>query len=155
MLASVCIGERSSLIDRQSIIVILTEVGSAVFLEALVGLVDPDITHFKKRCTSVTQSPTDPGQLVVHFSDGTSHETDIVLGADGIRSAVRNYVVADGAEKVVFGNTVAYRGLIPHAALKAAGFNVQLADRPACFVGPDKVRETTAPATSRYFGYPF
>ncbi|RPD65123.1 FAD/NAD-P-binding domain-containing protein [Lentinus tigrinus ALCF2SS1-6] len=118
----------------------------AVFLDALVGLVDPRHTHFNKRCTSISELPASPGRLVVHFQDGSTHETDVVLGADGIKSVVRDFVVrASGAavgganeKHVAFSNTAAYRGLIPAALLKAAGFKTQLTDRPACFIGPDK-----------------
>ena len=45
-----------------------------------------------------------------------------------------------GEKHVAFSNTAAYRGIIPSGLLKAAGFKTQLTDRPACFVGPDKVR---------------
>ncbi|KAI0715000.1 FAD/NAD-P-binding domain-containing protein [Earliella scabrosa] len=113
----------------------------ATFLDALVDLVDPNQTHFNKRCTSVSEHATRPGRLVVHFADGSMHEADVVLGADGIKSAVRGFVVGDtslGLGGIAFSNTTAYRGLIPHAPLKAAGFSTVLTDRPACFVGPGK-----------------
>ena len=57
---------------------------------------DPQRTHFNKRCTSVTHSPANPERLLVHFQDGTTHETDIVLGADGIKSVVRDFVTGAG-----------------------------------------------------------
>ncbi|KAI0756258.1 FAD/NAD-P-binding domain-containing protein [Daedaleopsis nitida] len=118
----------------------------AAFLDALVGRVDPQRTHFNKRCTSISEHPTEPARLVLHFADGSTHETDVVLGADGIKSAVRRFVVDCGAAatatgtdtRVAFSNTAAYRGLIPYAALKAAGFKTQLTSRPACFIGPSK-----------------
>ncbi|KAI1788893.1 salicylate hydroxylase [Ganoderma leucocontextum] len=114
----------------------------AAFLDALVGLVDPRSTHFSKRCTSISELPTAPGRLLIRFADGTSHETDVVLGADGLKSVVRDFVVAkDGAppgQSVAFSNTAVYRGLIPFAQLQAAGFNTKLTNRPACFVGPSK-----------------
>ncbi len=126
----------------------------AVFLDALVGLVDPRHTHFNKRCTSISEHPTSLGKLVVHFQDGTSHEADVVLGADGVKSAVRDFVVGAGGaavggakeKHVAFSNTAAYRGIIPSALLRAAGFKTQLTDRPACFIGPDKVRGGPGPA---------
>ncbi|KAM5540777.1 hypothetical protein V8D89_005421 [Ganoderma adspersum] len=113
----------------------------AAFLDALVGLVDPSSTHFSKRCTSITDSPNAPGRLVVGFADSTTHETDVVIGADGLKSVVRDFVVAKGgtaAPAVAFSNTAIYRGLIPLAQLQAAGFGTTLGHRPACFVGPSK-----------------
>ena len=119
-----------------------------MFLDALIGLVDPRHTHFNKRCTSISEHSSITGRLVVHFQDGSTHEADVVLGADGIKSAVRDFVLGGGGatvggageKHVAFSNTAAYRGLIPSALLNAAGFKMQLTDRPACFVGPDKVR---------------
>ncbi|KAI0361022.1 FAD/NAD-P-binding domain-containing protein [Trametes cingulata] len=110
----------------------------AAFLDALVGAVDPRTTHFNKRCTSISDSPTNPARIIVHFADGSTHEADVVLGADGIRSTVRSYVLGGVGAKAAFSNTVAYRALIPHAALKAAGFKTDVSDTPACFMGPSK-----------------
>ncbi|KAI0361038.1 FAD/NAD-P-binding domain-containing protein [Trametes cingulata] len=110
----------------------------ATFLDALVGVVDPAICHFKKRCTSVTESPDNPQRLRVHFLDGTSYDADVVLGADGIKSTVRKFVTEDGDDRIAFSNTVAYRGLIPYAQLKAAGFKTDLSAHPSCFMGHNK-----------------
>nr|VWO96607.1 Mannitol 1-phosphate dehydrogenase [Ganoderma boninense] len=112
----------------------------AAFLDALVGLVDPSSTHFSKRCTSISESSSSPGRLVVSFADGTSHETDVVIGADGLKSVVRDFVVAKDppGTAVAFSNTAIYRGLIPFAQLQAAGFRTTLGHRPACFLGPSK-----------------
>ncbi|KAI0334384.1 FAD/NAD-P-binding domain-containing protein [Cubamyces sp. BRFM 1775] len=122
----------------------------AAFLDALVGVVDPGSTHFRKRCIAIseahdgddddTPASANPRRLIVHFADGSTHEADVVLGADGIQSTVRNYVL-DGGEagsRIAFGNTMAYRGLIPRAALEAAGFKTDVKDVPACFMGPSK-----------------
>lgn len=58
----------------------------AKFLEALAEIIDTTLAtaHFNKRCVSVENSSSRP---IIHFADGTTHETDLVLGADGIRSA--------------------------------------------------------------------
>ena len=66
---------------------------SASFLEALVQNLDPSITKFNKRCTHVSASPIHPSRSRIHFADGTSADADVVLGADGIKSAVRSAVV--------------------------------------------------------------
>ncbi|KAI0777182.1 FAD/NAD-P-binding domain-containing protein [Trametes elegans] len=115
----------------------------AVFLDALVELVDPAICHFHKRCTHITASPADPARMVVHFLDGTTHEADVVLGADGIKSVARKFVLGDAAgadNRTAFSNTVAYRGLVPYDKLREAGFKTDLTQHPGCFVGPDRVR---------------
>ncbi|KAJ6582846.1 FAD/NAD(P)-binding domain-containing protein [Mycena sp. CBHHK59/15] len=93
------------------------------FLAAVLPLVDPSTTHFNKRCTSISTSAT--GAHVIHFADGTTHETELVIGADGIKSATRNAVVGD--RKVLqFTNSV------------ADGVKTDLSKRLLCFVGIDK-----------------
>ncbi|KAI0361039.1 FAD/NAD-P-binding domain-containing protein [Trametes cingulata] len=108
----------------------------AVFLDALVGVVDPAICHFNKRCIAITEPS--PKRVLLHFSDGTTHETDIAIGADGIKSSVRKYILGGVDDRLAFSNTIAYRGLVPHATLKAAGFKTDLRESPACFMGPSK-----------------
>lgn len=113
---------------------------SAVFLDALVGLIDPARCHFNKRCISVAESPSNPRRTLLTFLDGTTHEADVVLGADGIKSTIRKYILdGEPGNRVAFSNTVAYRGLIPYDKLKAAGFKTDLSFNPTCFVGPSKV----------------
>ncbi|KAI0800722.1 salicylate hydroxylase [Fomes fomentarius] len=117
-----------------------------VFLDALIALVDPQRTHLNKRCTSITQSPADPDRVIIGFLDGSTHETDVVLGADGIKSTVRDLVLnPDGADlgtakriAAAFSNSKNYRGMVPYSAIKAAGFKTKLSDRPVCFFGPHK-----------------
>ncbi|EMD41848.1 hypothetical protein CERSUDRAFT_90429 [Gelatoporia subvermispora B] len=111
----------------------------ASFLEALVDLLDPGIAHFNKRCTSVEPVPENSSRYVLHFTDGTTHEADVVLGADGIKSAVRGAITGEpAAARVSFSNTVAYRGLVPWKTLQEAGVKTDLTYRPVCFTGPDK-----------------
>ncbi|KAM5536054.1 hypothetical protein V8D89_010312 [Ganoderma adspersum] len=111
----------------------------AVYLDALVAVVEPQSAHFNKRCVSIVPSSTTPNRLVINFSDRTSHQADVVVGADGIRSTVRDYLLDDGDRRVAFSNTVAYRGLIPYKDLQAAGFRTPVTQDPACFVGPSKI----------------
>ena len=44
-------------------------------------------THFSKRLVSYQDAPTGP--VVLHFNDGTTAKCDILIGADGVKSAVR------------------------------------------------------------------
>ena len=87
------------------------------------------------------------GRSVVHFSDGTTYEADIVIGADGIKSAVRAAVVGDNSSRVAFTNTRAYRALIPLEALQAAGVSSDIFPRGRLFVGNNKVRGSALGST--------
>ena len=120
-----------------------SDLHSAVFLDALVDVFDPNLAHFHKRCTSVTESLTNPERLVVHFQDGSTFEADVVLGADGVKSHVRNFVLGGDDRRLAFSHTVVYRGLITWPKLEAAGFKITVKDYPVCITGLDKVSTTT------------
>ena len=105
-------------------------------------------THFGKRCISVGASSADSTRLKLSFSDGSSAEADVVLGADGIRSSVRNFILDEdessgienkGLRNAVFSNTVAYRGLVPMEHLKGLLQLQPTYKRPVCWIGPGKV----------------
>jgi salicylate hydroxylase len=104
----------------------------ARFLEALVNLIPADIAHFDKKCISLSQSESNGVTLA--FKDGTTHTADIVIGCDGVRSAVRAGVVGRAAD-AKFTRTVAFRGLIPEAdGVAALGGPIH---RPIAYLGPD------------------
>ena len=98
-------------------------------------LLDSGVTKFNKRFVSLGHTST--GRQVIHFSDHTTFEADLVIGADGIKSIVRNSVVGDG--HLVFSNTYAYRGLIPIDTLKSAGLKAEVQSKPHNWVGLDGV----------------
>ena len=108
-------------------------------MDALTSLLDPSITHFNKRCTSVTSTSTGRTSTI-HFADGTTYEADVVIGADGIRSVTRNFVIGkDDAKPLVFANTYAYRGLVPFEDLVRDGIKTDLSARLTCYLGKGKV----------------
>jgi salicylate hydroxylase len=123
----------------------------AAFLDALVHLVDPARTHFNKRCVSLRTCTDGSRSIELSFSDGTTAQADLVLGADGIRSVVRSHAVSDqrhdedvadksrGLVRAAFTNTIAYRGLVPNAKLKEKGVKTEMNIRPLCWCGPSKV----------------
>ncbi|MEU5852893.1 FAD-dependent monooxygenase [Saccharopolyspora shandongensis] len=82
----------------------------ADLLDSLRAAVDGDSVVLGKRCSHVEQS----GDGVrVSFDDGTTVTADMVIGADGVRSAVAR-AVTDKPEPV-FSHLAAYRCLIPAA----------------------------------------
>ncbi|KAJ7915511.1 FAD/NAD-P-binding domain-containing protein [Mycena leptocephala] len=107
------------------------------FLAAVLPLLpDPNATHFNKRCTSI--SKTASGAQCIHFSDGTTHEADLIIGADGIKSISRTAVEGNAKKVLKFTNTVAYRGLVPMDTLRQEGVKTALDKRLHCFIGIDK-----------------
>ncbi len=67
-----------------------------------------DICHFNKKCTGITQTPR--GARAV-FSDGTEFEAGLIIGADGVRSVVRQSVF--GAGDLRWTGHQCYRALVP------------------------------------------
>jgi salicylate hydroxylase len=64
--------------------------------------------HLGKRCTGVELRGSSAG---LSFADGSSAEADLVIGADGIRSAVRQHVF--GGHGARYAGTMCWRSLIP------------------------------------------
>ncbi|KAK4941267.1 hypothetical protein LTR10_018803 [Elasticomyces elasticus] len=62
--------------------------------------------HVNKRCAGVTE--TDNG-IRINFRDGSNAVADLVIGADGIHSAVRETYVSD---KALYSGLISYRGVI-------------------------------------------
>ena len=50
-----------------------------------------DCLHTSKKVNKVDRMAD--GSILLHFTDGTSHECDILIGADGIHSTVRKIVL--------------------------------------------------------------
>jgi salicylate hydroxylase len=68
--------------------------------------------HLSKRCTRVE---TRNGSAALSFADGSSAEADVVVGCDGIRSAVRAGLF--GGEGPHYAGTMCWRALAPTDAL--------------------------------------
>ncbi|WVQ80856.1 hypothetical protein IAT38_002963 [Cryptococcus sp. DSM 104549] len=88
----------------------------ADFVDELVKLIPPGTAHFHHRCQGYTIHPS---HVSASFTDTTGNvrtvDADIVVGADGIRSAVRSTLVENqriGGE-IKYQNWVVWRALIP------------------------------------------
>ncbi|MFQ3595069.1 MAG: FAD-dependent monooxygenase [Sphingomonadaceae bacterium] len=98
----------------------------AMLSEALEALA-PGAVQTGRRLTSVTASGT------LAFADGSRAVADVVVGADGVRSAVRDQLFATGTPQ--FTGQVAWRGLVPTAALGGAARE----DPPGIHIGPGRL----------------
>ena len=81
------------------------------------------------RCVSVQQHAS---EVAVRFADGRTASADLLIGADGIHSVVREYVV--GPDRPSWSGQVAWRGVVP----AAVGHEVGLELRHQLFFGPRK-----------------
>ena len=86
----------------------------ADLLDVLAQSVPADFVSLSARCEAVTTS--DDG-AAARFTDGTEIEADVVLGADGIHSAVRASLFGPDAPQ--FTGKICYRSVIPVADLPA------------------------------------
>lgn len=76
------------------------------------SILEPGSVRFDKRLASVED---DGSGVDLFFEDGSRERADIVIGADGINSRIRETLL--GAEKPNFSGWVAHRALIPAEAL--------------------------------------
>ena len=121
-----------------------------------------DKLHFSKRLSSFSEStPTD--SVTLNFKDGSTATCDLVIGSDGIRSAVRHTMyneLADEAEtrgesegaarlramvEPVFSGQIAYRGLAPTSALPEDVLERARTAQIVRFLNPINVRSLLTP----------
>ena len=81
----------------------------AHFLEKLVSGIPPPCTHLSKRLTKVQNQ--DCGSVKLHFQDGSFATADAVIGAEGIRSVVREHILGKELAEPVFSHSVVFRNI--------------------------------------------
>ena len=89
---------------------------------------DPSTLHFSKRLSSYEEPASPDEPIVMKFRDGSEATCDLLVGSDGIRSAVRRTMYTALAEKEkdetraaellkiidpVWSGIIVYRGLVP------------------------------------------
>lgn len=84
----------------------------ADLLDVLAAALDPGMVTLGKRCQSVTENG---GAAAARFTDGTEIEADVIVGADGIHSAVRGSLF--GPDDPRFTGKICYRSVVPAAAV--------------------------------------
>ena len=90
----------------------------ADLLDVLAAALPPGVVTLGKRCVSVDGS----GEVAVaRFADGTSAEADVIIGADGIHSAVRTTLFGPDAPR--FTGKICYRSVIPSAAVRGGALS--------------------------------
>jgi salicylate hydroxylase len=86
----------------------------ADLLDVLAQAVPADVVTLSARCDSVMAGES---SATAHFTDGTEVEADVVVGADGIHSAVRGSLFGPDAPQ--FTGKICYRSVIPVTDLPA------------------------------------
>jgi 2-polyprenyl-6-methoxyphenol hydroxylase-like FAD-dependent oxidoreductase len=74
--------------------------------------------HFDKRLARIEDRAD--RSVVAYFTDGSSAEGDLLIGADGVHSAARQHVVADGPRPFDTG-LLSFGGFMPRSILQNAG----------------------------------
>lgn len=84
----------------------------ARFLSKLVEGIPEERSHLKKRLIRISNSDSD-GAVKLHFADSTTATADAIIGAEGIRSVVREYILGKELAEPVFANSIVYRNIRP------------------------------------------
>lgn len=107
------------------------------FLDEMVKFLPNDIAAFHKRVERVEEAD-ETGPVTLHFADGTSATADMVVGADGVKSHVRQSILGANNPQSHAGYTYkyAYRGLIPMDKA-IAELGEDMASNAKMHLGPD------------------
>jgi salicylate hydroxylase len=91
----------------------------ADLLDVLSAAIPDDMLHLNHRCVGLVQHGD---RVKVEFQNGATVDGDVVVGADGVHSTVREAIL--GPESPRFSGHVAYRGLVPAARVAHLGIEV-------------------------------
>jgi salicylate hydroxylase len=87
----------------------------ADLLDVLAGALPPGIVSLGKRCAQVR---SEGDVAVARFADDSEIEADVIVGADGIHSAVRTSLFGPDAPR--FTGKICYRSVVPARAVHGA-----------------------------------
>ncbi len=95
----------------------------ADLLDVLAAALPEGTASLGKRCVSVESGGS---SAVARFADGTQAEADVIIGADGIHSAVRTALFGPDAPR--FTGKICYRSVISTAAVRGGALSDVAAD---------------------------
>jgi salicylate hydroxylase len=95
----------------------------ADLLDVLAAALPDGTASLSRRCVSVESAD---GTAVARFADGSEVEADVIIGADGIHSAVRTSLFGPDAPR--FTGKICYRSVIPTAKVRASALADVAAD---------------------------
>ncbi|KAL5499135.1 hypothetical protein ACEPAH_1653 [Sanghuangporus vaninii] len=138
----------------------------ADFQQCLVEHLNPNVihAHFSKRLIGYSLSSKDvdtPGRITLKFKDGSEAQCDVLIGADGIRSATRHVLLELAAQEIehrgtggerqlaetlmspgkldpIWSGSVAYRALIPREKLATVNPSHRALNRMMNYTGKNK-----------------
>jgi salicylate hydroxylase len=102
----------------------------ADLLDVLAAALPPGLVTLGQRCVS---AGTEGDTAVARFADGSTVEADVVIGADGIHSAVRTALFGPDAPR--FTGKICYRSVITAAAVRG-GLSPDVASDSSQWLGP-------------------
>ncbi|KZP27531.1 FAD/NAD(P)-binding domain-containing protein [Athelia psychrophila] len=121
----------------------------ANFQKTIISHLPPSCTsHFGKRLVSYDDPASGP--ITLRFTDGTTAECDVLIGADGIKSAVRDIMFANLAKEgklskgeatrptPAWSGTVAYRGMISKERVEAKAPGHRALTQDVAYCGKNK-----------------
>ncbi|KAL8948092.1 MAG: hypothetical protein Q9222_005695 [Ikaeria aurantiellina] len=116
----------------------MQSVHRAHFLDELVKTVPAQRAHFNKR---VQQVDEDSDGVTLHFKDGQSARAEVVIGADGVHSKVREHLLGVDVAKSRFTGAICYRALAPmDSAIELLG--EEHAQNATMLAGPERALMT-------------
>ncbi|KAF7192992.1 FAD-dependent monooxygenase orf3 [Pseudocercospora fuligena] len=103
-------------------------------VDGMAKLIPPEVFRYNKKLVSIVDDPAN-AKVQLKFSDGTIATADIVIGCDGVKSAVKRLLFGD-ASAATYSGKYAFRALLPLDKAKAIMGDGK-ATNQVIHIGPD------------------